>query len=527
MNKLILTIATLALSTSAMAQKKGAAPDKDWHIQKQSKKVNGISLNEAYELLKGKTSTTIVVAVIDGGTDIQHEDLKDILWHNAGEIPFNGIDDDNNGYVDDTVGWNFIGHKNGNVVQQDNLEKTRLLRKLNAKFAGNLNAEDIDNPEYALWQELKAEITEELARYNGALSQYQTILDNLDAMRAETGKENPTGDELIAKTKGTNYEKMGASIGKSMNESKKTYKEFIKNFEGAKEYYEKQVNYYLNVNFDPRIDNVGDDYANSSERFYGNNNVEGPDADHGTHVSGIIGAKRGNDLGIEGVADNVRIMTIRVVPDGDERDKDVANGIRYAADNGAKIINMSFGKSYNWDKAIVDEAVKYAESKGVLLIHAAGNDSKNIDEKCNYPNDSMGNNTFASNWVNIGASQLSKKNLATDFSNYGQFNVDVFAPGFQIYSTVPNDKYEPFNGTSMASPVAAGVAALIWSYFPELTYVQVKDILLNSGKQYKNRVPTPTEEKKSKKIKFTKLSQTGRVVNAYNAVLMAKQITGK
>jgi cell wall-associated protease len=251
--------------------------------------------------------------------------------------------------------------------------------------------------------------------------------------------------------------------------------------------------------------------------------VIGPDAGHGTHVAGIIGATRGNNIGLDGVADNVQIMVVRVVPDGDERDKDVANGIRYAVDMGAQIINMSFGKGYKWDKNIVDSAVAYAESKGVLLVHAAGNNSSNNDIKGNYPNDTLwGGKTFASNWIEIGASQLKKKELATGFSNYGKDNVDIFSPGRDIYSSIPDNKYAYFNGTSMAAPVAAGVAALVWSRYPELSVVQLKEIIMESGKKIRNKVILPGT---SDKIRFKELCRSGRLINAYNALKLADEKT--
>ena len=264
---------------------------------------------------------------------------------------------------------------------------------------------------------------------------------------------------------------------------------------------------------------MGDDYNNSSERYYGNNNVVGPDASHGSHVAGIIAAKRGNNIGLDGIADRAKIMVVRVVPDGDERDKDVANGIRYAVDNGAKIINMSFGKGFSWDKNIVDSAVAYAESKGVLLVHAAGNNNSDNDEIPNYPNDTLWNGTHtAANWIEIGASQPKRKKLATVFSNYGKNNVDLFAPGQDIYSTIPGDKYAYFNGTSMAAPVVSGVAALVWSRYPNLTAVQIKQILMESGTAVKGKVLLPGSKSK---IKFTELSQSGRLVNAFEALKRA------
>jgi subtilisin family serine protease len=283
-----------------------------------------------------------------------------------------------------------------------------------------------------------------------------------------------------------------------------------------------RVNYQNNPDFDSRKI-VGDDYANSSERIYGNNDVIGPDASHGTHVAGIIAAKRDNNLGMNGIADNVKIMVVRVVPDGDERDKDVANGIRYAVDNGAKIINMSFGKGFSWDKNIVDSAVAYAEAKGVLLVHAAGNSGQNNDETSNYPNDTLwGGQRFAANWLEIGASQAKRKILPTDFSNYGKKEVDVFAPGVNIYSTIPGgNTYGNASGTSMACPVVAGIAALLLEHFPTLTPQQLKSVIEKSAVVGTETVKIPGTDEK---VMLAEICKTGAFVNAYEAVKMAQTI---
>jgi subtilisin family serine protease len=283
---------------------------------------------------------------------------------------------------------------------------------------------------------------------------------------------------------------------------------------------EVRANCQYNPDYDPRSI-VGDDYSNATEKFYGNNSVAGPDAFHGTHVAGIIAAVRGNGIGVEGVASKAKIMVVRVVPDGDERDKDVANGIRYAADNGAKIINMSFGKGYSYNKQVVNDAVEYAAKKGVLLVHAAGNSNNDNDAIGNYPNDSLSGGRFAETWIEVGASQQQQKHLATDFSNYGKNNVDLFAPGYEIYSTAPNNGYENANGTSMASPVVAGVAALVWSCYPNLTAAQVKKILMESVTKHSGKVVLPGT---TDKVKFSELSVSGGVVNAENALKMAAKV---
>lgn len=225
-------------------------------------------------------------------------------------------------------------------------------------------------------------------------------------------------------------------------------------------------------------------------------------------------------------------MVIRAVPDGDERDKDVANAIIYAVDNGARIINMSFGKGHSPNKEAVDKAIQYAESKDVLLIHAAGNASLDIDETDQFPMKYYGNDKkqAAGNWITVGASDReSGKGLVAEFSNYGNKNVDVFAPGVAVYSTVPEGDYKENSGTSMAAPVVAGVAALVLNYFPALSATELREIILKSAtrKYGKSRVYVPGKKEDEQKTKFKKLSNTGGIVNAYTAMKYAEKIYKK
>ena len=514
-NKSILMVgATFAAISLVSAQ---AKPDKHWYHEKPSKKNMGISLNEAYS--KGIPSQkTIVVAVIDGGTDINHPDLKNVIWHNPGEIPFNNIDDDKNGYVDDTVGWNFIGGADGKMVGKDNLEATRVYKKLNDKFKGMDDEQISAQPEGALYNKLKSDIGMKSAMYKSIFNTYKELDQKWSDIALKTGNINPTVAEIEAITVSAEDEKFKTSLLKAMKKTG-SFLSLKKELKSGLEQLDGMANYQYSLDFDTRTI-VGDNYADSRERYYGNNNVMGPDASHGTHVAGIIGAVRGNNIGLDGVADNVRIMVVRVVPDGDERDKDVANGILYAVENGANIINMSFGKGYKWDKEVVNDAVKFAESKGVLLVHAAGNSNLDIDKEPNYPNDSLGNATFAKNWIEVGASQPKAKILATDFSNYGKNNVDLFSPGQDIYSTIPNNEYAYFNGTSMAAPVCAGVAAFVWSRYPTLTAEQVKHVLESSTNKMKPSAKVKLPGSKES-VLFTDLSKTGGLLNAYRALIQA------
>lgn len=514
-------VSALAVGT-VWGQKKPAV---DWYFEKPCKKNMGISVNEAYNTPEAKRpSKTVVVAVIDGGTDVNHEDLKDVIWVNTKEIAGNGIDDDKNGYIDDINGWNFIGGADGSMVGADNLEKVRLFKKLDDKYK-DVKPEDVngDNPEYNKYQQWKIEINQEREAYGNIYKQLKPAYDALVKIKTGTKKDNPTAADIEEmKTNDMALNMIKGKIVEVMGKSKMSFEALFN--EISEQYTEVDVraNFQNNPDFDSRKI-VGDNYANSSERYYGNNNVVGPDASHGTHVAGIIAANRNNNLGMKGIADNVKIMVVRVVPNGDERDKDVANGIRYAVDNGAQIINMSFGKAFSWDKNIVDSAVAYAESKNVLLVHAAGNDGENNDFDANYPNDSLwGGKRFATNWLEIGASQPKRKKLATSFSNYGKNNVDVFSPGQDIYSCISGNKYEYFNGTSMAAPAASGVAAFVWSRFPNLTAVQLKQILMESSVKVNKKVILPGTKKD--KVNFADISVCGGLVNAKNALELAAKM---
>lgn len=524
MNRILsLVFAASLLSQPVFAQKK--APENWFNLDQKKNKVPGVSTERAYnELLKNKTSQTIVVAVIDGGTEVNHEDLKDVIWVNEKEIPGNGIDDDNNGYIDDINGWSFLGGPTGDVVEET-LEVTRLARAMqqhNGKNDGTLS--DDDKARLDVITQGAKQFTKKFEEAKQNANLYQSLVNTIAKMQKHAGTENPKLDQL----KGFEpKDPMEAALTKRLNELvKKGVKlsELMAQLQPAVEHYQNQLRYQLNIDFDPRH-MVGDKADDPTERFYGANRVSGPKGEHGTHVAGIIAAVRNNGIGMNGVANNVRIMVLRTVPDGDERDKDIANSIRYAVDNGAKIVNMSFGKDFSPDKKVIDDAVRYAEERGVLLIHAAGNDAKNTDIETNFPRaDYLGGGT-ASNWIEVGASNWKKgKEIPATFSNYGKINVDVFAPGVDIYSCIPESKYASYNGTSMAAPVTSGVAALVWSYFPHLSASQVKEIILKSAVPVKGKVIPPGGNKKNMTT-MSELCKTGAIVNAYQAVLMAEKMS--
>lgn len=482
--------------------------------------VFGISTEKAYGLLKGKRHQPVVVAVIDGGTDTAHEDLKDILWVNPKEKPGNGIDDDHDGYIDDIHGWDYIGGKDSDV-HYDNLEMTRLIREQAPRYdtmtAGSIPA--ADSAGYAQYQKMKADYEAARERVGNTVLGIGRFKAILDSMVMKIGKDSP----VLADWQGYQPTSTGQQRVRQVMVSQlaggNSYAALRKDMEGALKHFQDELEYHYNLHYDPRPI-VGDDYNNSRQRDYGNADVTGPDALHGTHVAGIIGAVRGNGKGIDGVADDVRIMVIRVVPDGDERDKDVANGIRFAADHGAKVINMSFGKGYVKDKAAVDDAVKYALSKDVLLVQAAGNDGKDLDDPANhnYPSrvyaDGSGE---AGAYIVVGATGWKDDSLlVASFSNYGHRSVDVFAPGEKIYSCLPASTYGYESGTSMAAPVVTGLAALIREYFPKLKAAEVKDIIMRSVVRPGHKVMAGKNL-----VGMDEISVTGGVVNAEKAVELA------
>ena len=482
---------------------------KRWsHLDLVKDTIPGMSVDKAYkELIKGKKGKKVIVGIVDSGVDINHEDLKAVIWTNPKEIAGNGIDDDKNGYIDDIHGWNFLGD-----AVHEQLEMTRIVKK------------GPGTPEY---DKAKAQLDEEIKGLTPQKQQLDFIL-NAEKTIADYLKKS---DFTLEEVKAIQSDETGVKQAKAMFTqilSKSSKAEFDAQIEEFKDYVYSQINYNLNVDFDGRKI-VGDNPDDLNDTKYGNNNVVGPDpkeAKHGTHVAGIVAQVRGNNLGGDGVTNNAQIMTIRAVPNGDEYDKDIALGIRYAVDNGAKVINGSFGKYYSQHKEWVMDAIKYAESKDVLVVIAAGNESYDLDVTNKYPNDTYdGSPEYAKNVLIIGALSPSYgSKVVADFSNYGKNNVDIYAPGDEIYATTPLNTYEFLQGTSMASPNVAGVAALIRSYYPKLTAVQVKQIIMESGTPLKNQVVIGEDKHKAD---FADASKSGRIVNAYNALLLAAKMAKK
>jgi len=525
-----ITVVMCCLFNAALfAQEK--APD-GWFNKGPEDSLPGVNVEKVYEELlpEGQKVQPVVVAVLDGGVDAEHEDLQDVMWKNPGEIPGNNQDDDDNGYVDDVHGWNFLGNADGANLQYANLEVTRLYKKYHEKFkdAQISRLSKKERQQYEAYQEYKEEIEKGKKKAKENLGLYAGLFEAFKALREAIDQEEITLEDI------NDFESEDPLLSRAslvaanfMQSEGVTFSEMFKMIEEGKEYFYSRYNYYYNPDFDAS-EVLGE---RGESPYYGNNDVEGPDASHGTHVAGIIAAVRDNGLGIDGIAVPVRIMSVRMVPDGDERDRDVANAIRYAVDNGAKVINMSFGKGHSPNKKMVDKAVKYARKNDVLIVHAAGNDGAENQADSNYPNDrflkkGLFGPRYAPNWLEVGAADWrGGEQLAADFSNYSEKYVDLFAPGVDILSTVPDDQYEPKPGTSMAAPMVSGVAGMLRAYFPDLTAEQVREIIMKSVRIYPDQVQQPGDSEEM--VPFGKLSQTGGIVDAYRAIILASRTKGK
>ena len=492
--------------------------------------IPGMSVDKAYaELIPNLKGINVIVAVIDSGIDIEHEDLKNVIWINKGEIPNNEIDDDKNGFIDDVHGWNFLGD-----IVGENLEFTRIVRRYDTKFNGKDVAEisEVDMETFVLYQKAKAEqnknYDETEANRNRYTQMLKQVTDANNQISKKLGTEDYSAEELAAIIDPSDDEQKNIAVLTQMLSYGGSIPEFMVRLNGGIDYYDGRMKNHFNMDTDFR-GVLNDNPYDITDTSYGNNDVDGPnpkkeDALHGTHVAGIIAAQRGNGIGMDGVAQNVEIMVVRAVPDGDEYDKDVALAIRYAVDNGAKVINTSFGKGYSQNPEWVWEAIKYAGKKDVLIVNAAGNDGVDLDITTSYPNDQNGTGAeMSDNFITIGALNYKYgEEMVATFSNYGATSVDLFSPGVKIWSTTPLDTYKYLQGTSMASPNVAGVAAMIRSYYPKLSAKQVKQVLMDSGLHTSTPVIVGGEE--SNIQPFDAISKSGNTANLYNALIMASKM---
>jgi subtilisin family serine protease len=536
MKHLFSLLLVLLVGITSFSQKSTIQIPKNWHIQNQdSTGIYGISLDKAYGFITAKKikSKQVVVAVIDSGIDTLHEDLQSVLWTNPKEIPYNGIDDDKNGYIDDVHGWNFLGGKDGRNVKKDSYEAARVFNKLKLKFdqltVDESKLTETEKNEWATFKKTKQRLVGDINPDEIAFIKklMPVFLKGDSVITKDLGKKEYNCTDLEkyvttnADAKKTKMFLLQLCKGNGSDDI--TNNQIIDEFDG--QIRKSEAADHAPEEFRKMI--VQDDESNINDRYYGNNDLMASNPFHGTHCAGIIAAVRNNKMGVDGIADNVKIMMVRAVPDGDEHDKDIALAIRYAVDNGAQVISMSFGKEFSPEKQWVDDAVQYAEKMGVLLVHAAGNDGKNVDSTDNFPSPIYKNtNKKATNWITVGASgDPSNGGIAANFSNYGKKEVDIFAPGVQIYSTMPGGNvYGAASGTSMACPVVAGTAALIMSYYPTLTAQQVKYAIEKSAQQITENVKQPGSDES---VPFTDLSKTGGLLNAYSAIQLASTLKGE
>ncbi len=539
MKKLIIAAAFLSGLNFAFAQTAETSvdpmQDKDlmtWYHKDFAKdQVYGVNTQAAYEFLesKGLKPKPVIVGVLDSGVEVDHPGLIKNMWTNPNEVPNNGKDDDGNGYIDDVHGWNFIGGKNGDV-DVDNMEVTRIVKQYKPIFEGENSTENKANQarmpeEFEMYMKSKEIFSKKSIEAQQSYEFYNKLNATIPTMVKLLGDKNLTADNVAAIKSTTQDEAISVRIlsqllndpavaGKSSEEVGTYLGDQMKE---ALDYFAPQATKQYNLDFDSRAEIVGDHYNDYNEKFYGNNHYEGPDAQHGTHVAGIIaGLPHDNEVQY-GVGYKVaKIMTVRAVPDGDERDKDVANAIRYAVDNGAKILNMSFGKPVSPGKKYVWDAFKYAQDKGVLLVKAAGNDNEDLADHVYYPTNFYkvtDEKPFINNMIVVGASTNNNEQLRAGFSNYNKKLVNVFAPGDKIYSTVPDGKYEYLQGTSMASPVVAGAASVLLAYMPNLTPAQVIESLVKTSNLSNGTAGIATNPNET----FGALAESGGVIDVAKA----------
>lgn len=504
--KRILIAGLFMTGLTVFAQEKGKTlepmQDKDlmtwYHKDFSSSNIYGINTQNTYKFLdsKGLKINPVTVAVLDSGVEVSHPGLLKNMWTNVNEVPNNGKDDDGNGYADDVHGWNFIGGKNADVYT-DNMEVTRVVKKYKNIFEGPNSTTNKANQqkmqeEFEMYMKAKEIFTKKSVEAKQNYEIYSRIQKNIPQTIALLKGQKFTQEVVSAIKPTTQDEAMGLQVLMQMSQDPtvagKTPAEvqaFLeKEMKSAVDYYAPQATKSYNLDYDPRASIVGDDYDNINEKYYGNNHYADPEGEHGTHVSGIIaGLPNGKEVQYGVGYRTAKIMAVRAVPDGDERDKDVANAIRYAVDNGAKILNMSFGKPISPGKNEVWAAFKYAQDKGVLLVKAAGNENEDIYENVYFPTNFKSvtdPKPFISNMIVVGASTNNNEFLRADFSNYNQKMVTLFAPGEKIYSTVRDGKYEYLQGTSMAAPVVAGAASVLLAYMPNLTPEQIIESLVKT-----------------------------------------------
>jgi cell wall-associated protease len=500
-----------------------------WHLSDPMSGFEGIGLNRVSTPQKPNDEQEIVVAVIDSGVEITHPALKNKIWTNEKEIPGNGIDDDGNGYIDDVHGWNFLGGTDGKNIDDDTLEVTREAARYDKKIAAG---EILSEAEIEYFEAAKKDHAELLAEATNEFEKTESVFQALQSAQLLLVEKLNLADfnkETLEKIESTDSDVL---------EAKKIMLQVVKDFRSIaryyrfRYYYDRAIKFSYNKNFEPYKEIVKNDETDFSEFNFGNNDVTGPDADHGTHVAGIIAAEASQSYLARGISQNVKIMVLRAVPNGDEHDKGVVASIRYAVANGAKIINMSFGKAYSPYKAEVDKAFLLAAKAGVLIVHAAGNSSFDLDTKNNFPNRKLVNSSVLSgpaeidSWLEVGASgPFRGLDLLAVFSNYGSKTVDLFAPGVDILSSVTGHDYAMYSGTSMASPVVAGSAALLMNRHKEISAKQTREIILDQVRSEYPRARLPGSQTFDVPVYLKSISITGGLLDLDKSSKLAEQLS--
>lgn len=513
----------------------------DWHLRSLGPdSIWGAGIEKAYQMLDGKKAKKKVrVAVISRGFDMEHEDLVDVLWTNKKEKPGNGSDDDKNGYIDDVHGWNFLGTKDGRDVIYTSEAISREFDKIRARF-----------------EELDAK------GRSRTLAEKDEYMQYLNLAR-ESKIEGMYMSTILAKNIAKGMEEINQKLHEAYpNDSDFTYEQFLK-IVPAPETLDSLNDIAYNVNmliwgfsqkqmwsdrYKTRYDNaqsyekqyqdlkarqkdergmIGDNMNDINDAQYGNANLLTGNPSVGTGLAGVIAAKRGNDIGIDGIADNAELMLIRAVPEGDGYDKDIAVAIRYAIKNGADIILIATHKKVAEDKDIVRLALEEAEQEDILIVHAVGESPRDIDNNPTYPSGLKEDGSYYNNFINVAASNVN--GLPLSLSNYGKKNVDLFAPGVDVYSCDAGDNYFKLTGTNASAAVVTGVAALIKSRFPKLTASQIKEIIVSTATN------APTEgvfypfvseasNETPKTAQYSDLCRSGGIIDAAAAVQKAMNI---
>ncbi|MCE2732501.1 MAG: S8 family serine peptidase [Flammeovirgaceae bacterium] len=494
-----------------------------WLSDTETDGVAGVGFYKILKNLKPNTfSGKMIIAVLDTGTDTSHHTINPYLYVNTKEITGNGKDDDNNGYIDDRHGWNFLGGPTGNLIH-DTPEVVREYVRLSKKSKNPSNS--LSNKEWAYFREVSEKYERDkngnkkkLEEYRQAHVQYQQITGTLNTCKRILERELSGKNlsyrgikELMPKTDSAQFAKavlmqiMEATdttllIQETQNELKQAEEDLgnlVRDYSIAVSLYD--------TTWRPR--QIIGDTENNEEKFYGNADVRDPTG-HGTSVAGIM-ALLLQKLNEQGHRVPIKILPVRIVPSaGDERDKDIANGIVYAVNQGAKIINLSFGKYYSPYPEVVQQAILYGTEKDVLFVHAAGNEGINIDSRSHFPLPPKQNLETA--WIEVGASGPTlNETLAASFSNYGKKTVDLYAPGVDLYCPTLQNKFGYSQGTSLAAPVVSICAALLWSYNTKFKALDVKDKLISNTKKYKTQVYIP---KLKKHVPFNELSKSGGIL---------------